>query len=969
MKKLSLEGKITLYASVLAVSSLAILTCSTFALFQTSTSGTGELPGDVGLRSYFETGDGSETDPYVISRPMHFYNLSRLQNLGVFGTKTYFSLGYDIGSTGVKKFYANDSDSTTSTYLDMSSYSSILAVGSEGTPFYGDFNGNSLEIRGLQVNSGPEDVGVFGYTYSGSNVHDVFFNDLTVSDDGYDNSVTNLGTLYTTTDTTANYRGTVTIGSDTMTTTFKEGYALTSSLTFTKPTSWPSNVSYDLRCSSDYFTIADNNAGAYTITINSSTDTTDATDITHNTDFKGSHTDSVTPNGVEGAQFSSRFSLVGTIFDETSGLSYSKIISSFTLVFVNSTSTGVTYKVALDSSDETADSPYTHGSNIGFVCGHCDGSLKNCYIYNGTLSLNGSASDTIKKVAQESETGLVGEIGPGIDNKFSPGQKYDTNGDTGIINFTKMYSNIVGSSSFTFVKDTTTGNYYTFSPQVASGEDGEIFKKYLRDNKKTGTYFAYVTNAENSIDFAGQQVIQDNDNSDGVDRGLGVFKLATGSKDNTGATSFATGLGDFAVSKQTSFSDFYYTTAEYQDSTPTANMNGTSKDNNTAGQTSTLKGWTQSQWEHLHLGKTIPSYSDSYTWAPFLERHFAYYFHCDLASNATKNYFYNTDSPFLQDYFSYKLVGQDGASVAPKTSDFGVFVKDSDTSTGVTTNITSLDSCLSIAAPTNGYIPVSDSSLDASKQTPYNSIEFSIKSDYANVTVFASSGSGASSYVGVYDKSKVLNTSYNVQPSGSDLSPANGKRYSGYRRPSYAMYVPSYNGGDSNFCAFNYSYATGITSTTATYPSKSGSPLLFAHTFKLPKGEYYLGAPDNSIKIYYVCAQGQNGEGNFGNKSNVFSDTNVIEDVDFISTTPSTFITDKANSIDDRCYLSFEASFTNGAGDLSCTYNSTLNSGSSVITKPSNLTSALILNEKNKNVVFDGTLYTDQFIHYPALSS
>src|SRR5574344_990477 len=95
MKKLSLEGKITLYASVLAVSSLAILTCSTFALFQTSTSGTGELPGDVGLRSYFETGDGSETDPYVISRPMHFYNLSRLQNLGVFGTKTYFSLGYD----------------------------------------------------------------------------------------------------------------------------------------------------------------------------------------------------------------------------------------------------------------------------------------------------------------------------------------------------------------------------------------------------------------------------------------------------------------------------------------------------------------------------------------------------------------------------------------------------------------------------------------------------------------------------------------------------------------------------------------------------------------------------------------------------------------------------------------------------------------------------------------------------------
>ena len=35
--------------------------------------------GKVGILSYFHCGDGSENNPFVITRPRHFYNLSMMQ--------------------------------------------------------------------------------------------------------------------------------------------------------------------------------------------------------------------------------------------------------------------------------------------------------------------------------------------------------------------------------------------------------------------------------------------------------------------------------------------------------------------------------------------------------------------------------------------------------------------------------------------------------------------------------------------------------------------------------------------------------------------------------------------------------------------------------------------------------------------------------------------------------------------------
>ena len=50
--------------------------------------------GEIGLRGYFYAGDGSEEHPYEIVTPIHLYNLSRLQNYGIFPEKTYFQIGH-----------------------------------------------------------------------------------------------------------------------------------------------------------------------------------------------------------------------------------------------------------------------------------------------------------------------------------------------------------------------------------------------------------------------------------------------------------------------------------------------------------------------------------------------------------------------------------------------------------------------------------------------------------------------------------------------------------------------------------------------------------------------------------------------------------------------------------------------------------------------------------------------------------
>lgn len=147
--------------------------------------------------SYFESGDGSQAQPFVIAKPEQFYNLAWLQYLGRFNEAgengviptTYFYLSADIDMTG---------------YV-------LPPVGTEKYPFVGNFDGRGRTVTGLNIAvptdlpieeeyEKPQIVGAFGvvgtmgdikdsitidgqnYTYSSAanEVKNVTFKGLTV---------------------------------------------------------------------------------------------------------------------------------------------------------------------------------------------------------------------------------------------------------------------------------------------------------------------------------------------------------------------------------------------------------------------------------------------------------------------------------------------------------------------------------------------------------------------------------------------------------------------------------------------------------------------------------------------------------------------------------------------------------------------------------------------------------------------
>ena len=107
---------IALSSTLITIMVATIIVCfsMTIALFDSYVKGNGTY-GEVSLRSYYEHGSGTEEDPFVITRPRHLYNLSRLQGMGVYGEKKYFQLGeIDLGgvdSNGVPMCYVDDSSS------------------------------------------------------------------------------------------------------------------------------------------------------------------------------------------------------------------------------------------------------------------------------------------------------------------------------------------------------------------------------------------------------------------------------------------------------------------------------------------------------------------------------------------------------------------------------------------------------------------------------------------------------------------------------------------------------------------------------------------------------------------------------------------------------------------------------------------------------------------------------------------
>lgn len=971
MKKApSIPERLASLFGLLLIATMALASYATFSLFVVKQTNNGAYTGTIGLRSYFQRGVGTASDPFVIARPYHYYNLSRLQNLGVFSSKYYFSLGYDVpeddqdaaaiaaGTNHDLKFY--DKDGNVKNYLDMTGSSEVLTVGNEASPFYGEFNGNGKEIYNLVVRSGPEDVGVFGYTYSGSLVQNVYLNNPTIIDNGYDNGVTGLATLYGDTSTQIAL-GSMSYLDDTLTTqevgaTPVNVGTYTKTLTVHLPdnSSAVSGLSYQVRSSSEYFdTVVSGSEVSFTA--RTGTDTTDKSLIANNTDF----------TSASGTALSSRISIVGSLYQN--GIFYSKILKTYKVTFHNTITDNVgtiSLSAALDYVNTVASgesgyvsgaSEYAHGINIGYLVGHCDGSIKSCYVFGGSLSLNNAATGIVAK-PQESETGLVGEVGPALSNVFTPEVSYANSGDTGVVNFTRLFTDIIGSSIIeaspdvgnnTFTYHSIGGNtFYSFTPAAGTSAD---YLKYLRNTHESGSGFYYVTNANRSISFAGRSIIRDEKTSLGdaatVNRNLGVFSLAAGASDNSAASNFAIDLSDFTVVKRSSaFTTFYYTTAEFDDPSGTSTPYQSGSD---------FWGYSSSDWDRSLLQcYRLPAYADDYTWNSRLERRFNYIFECALSASSASNYFYNTTSKFLQKYFEYKLVDKLGNHLAFGTGsnkDFGVFVKDSDLAKGTTSSIGSFDSYLALASVGNSAFTTLTDAVTG-ETSPVKSVDFSIKSETgANVTIIAGSPSGSGGYVSIYDKAFTLASARNT----TSFRPA--------RHPAYTMYLP-YTNSMNSFAYFPYDYSTGATSSAATWAVQGER--LFAHTFFVPKGDYFVSSPQGSIYLYYVAAQGQEGSGNIGNETKTFSSVNTIENVDFISKSAAQ---DSAFNLDlDRCYLSFAATFSSQSGSLSVTSSRTNDENATTISRPGNLQTLLVLNSSAYPVTFNGTTYRTKFITYPS---
>lgn len=496
MKKLVTRVLIGCIALATLSVTMAALTMAWFAGPGGKTDNQG-LDGKVGLRSYFHAGTGTEGDPYEITTPTHFYNLTRLQNLGVFPTKVWFRIGHKFDGTNYQCINnctdPNDPDYDLDyvSYLDMKPLwgTTIYPIGSEGVPFVGDFQGNGLPIRNLKVSGYPDDIGVFGYVANSAKVEGLVCDNLEVTSLGYStvanpdpvtaadydlyhadidalfnngshkfNSQTNLdfykyngsayakvkanglrgyngaGVLVQAIDAPANVI-TVTNQNDVVTNIFYNGYF---EATFPKEANDP--FTYTWQSSSPLVKEVEKK----TIVGGNSKDKVMAIDLKDISVVPENPTDKDFNNGTANMQVEARISLVANYVDNE-GLAYSRVIQTYKLEFNSHSSTyghgNFTVSLFCDylNQNQSGDhfTNYKHGNNVGLLAGHVDGTLKNCFVYKGAIKLNQSGFYPINS---ESDRGLVGEMGGNVTSGMDEAIGKTSHGDIGSMNFSKIYS-------------------------------------------------------------------------------------------------------------------------------------------------------------------------------------------------------------------------------------------------------------------------------------------------------------------------------------------------------------------------------------------------------------------------------------------------------------------------------------------------------------------------------------------------
>lgn len=115
--------------------------------------------------TYFSSGTGSASDPYIIKTPDHLRNLQKLNALGLFSPDTNFRIDTDS--------WQND----TITW----SGDPLLPIGSDDEPFEGVFDGNGKTITNLVVDGyNTWDIGMFGYVAITGTIKNFFLDHPTI---------------------------------------------------------------------------------------------------------------------------------------------------------------------------------------------------------------------------------------------------------------------------------------------------------------------------------------------------------------------------------------------------------------------------------------------------------------------------------------------------------------------------------------------------------------------------------------------------------------------------------------------------------------------------------------------------------------------------------------------------------------------------------------------------------------------
>lgn len=153
------------------------------------------------LQSYFHSGDGSSTNPFTITTPIHYENFVRLHyEMDDFAeSKFYFEFGAnDEKMPGYPldhpAFYATNANGR----VDFENTSSVLnlgkmelpPLGTEEEPFLAKVNGNNLTISNFTIiGDGYHDIGIFGFVGenndgTGASIQNAYFSDFTISTKG-----------------------------------------------------------------------------------------------------------------------------------------------------------------------------------------------------------------------------------------------------------------------------------------------------------------------------------------------------------------------------------------------------------------------------------------------------------------------------------------------------------------------------------------------------------------------------------------------------------------------------------------------------------------------------------------------------------------------------------------------------------------------------------------------------------------